>query len=262
MFYGFLLLLWLVVTLLTMGVVCFMLTLLYCILPLKIVHDMMWQLYVNWVLMLGWFVRKLVPSVEVETHGTLPENKPYILISNHYSWLDILILYATIFTRKRNFVFVMKRSLIYLPFIGVICWGVGHPLIERGRTLHTRNKLSQAVNKALKYQYGMMIFPEGSRLTKKMDLQPNECLLKPKRSGFQIVASAFGEEIEVVDCTLVYQDKRHTVSDFLMGKIGRVKLISESIQLQSSEGKEWIRHRWVLKERLLSKESAQLRDSD
>ena len=59
-------------------------------------------------------------------------DKSYLLISNHQSWFDIIVI--TILTRHRlpSFVFFMKRDLIWsLPLAGVMCWMLGFPMVKR-----------------------------------------------------------------------------------------------------------------------------------
>lgn len=254
--YALLLLIWLVSSLATMGVLCFCLAILFAVWPTDVVHQMMWWLYVKWVAMLGWFVRHMVKDIQLHGSKDLPQDKPYILIANHYSWMDIIVLYATIFSKHRSFVFVMKRSLIYIPFIGVVCWGLGHPLVERGRSrLATEKVLTEAAEKAKKYNYGMMIFPEGSRYTKNPDGHPDyKHLLKPKRMGFEMIAKVFGETACVVDITLNYKDKEHSVSDFLLGRIHKVDITCETHDVQSDDARHWIMRQWAKKDLFLQQE--------
>ena len=153
---------WLVGSLLVQGIPCFCLSLIYRVCPLGIVHRGMWWLYENWVGGLSYWVKKLLPKMELVIKGQLPTNGSYILISNHYSWLDILVLYALTHKKVPSFVFVMKRSLIWVPMLGVECWGLGHPLLRRDRTrkngvLCDLLTLQEAARKAQNYQYGLSL---------------------------------------------------------------------------------------------------------
>jgi 1-acyl-sn-glycerol-3-phosphate acyltransferase len=258
------LIIWLVLSMLTMGTVCFFCAVLFWLKPNPVTHQMMWYLYVQWTLMLAWWVHKIIPDMHVLHQDNLPQNSPYILISNHYSWLDILILYSTIYTPQQAFVFVMKRSLIKIPMLGIVCWGLGHPLIYRGRARRKNLQILQTSSqKAQQYQYGVMIFPEGTRYTKKENnVSSYHSLLCPKTVGFQSILKAMGGEVAVVDVTLKYESSHHGVLDFIMGRIGRVDLHSRCEVVKDSQAKEWLVDAWAKKDALLASSLFQSQGSD
>lgn len=247
-------LIWLCVSLATVGVLCFLLALLFRVYPTALTHRGMWRLYEFWVAMLAFWVKKLVPNITVVDPILLPKNRPFILIANHYSWLDILILYTTLFQKNRSFVFVMKRELLWAPMIGVICWGLGHPLLYRGREGRKNLKLLQkAAQKAKRYQHGVMIFPEGTRYTKNTKREPiYPHLLKPKTAGFSCLLKAFEPSIAVVDVTLVY-DKPSSILDFLKGRTGRVQLFSQVNEVAPSDAEGFLAKCWQAKSQLIQK---------
>ena len=252
MIYAFGLLLWLCASLLTMGVLCFLSAVVFWVLPNQATHKIMWFWYEHWVCMLGWWVRKLIPNIQLDIDKP-SKNTPYIMIANHYSWLDILVLYATVFGHDRAFVFVMKRSLIKIPMIGIVCWGLGHPLLYRGKS---RRKnlviLKQATEKAVDYQHGIMIFPEGTRYTKVSNPPTSlQHLLKPRTVGFEYIAKTISEKVEVIDVTLVYGSSQHGIMDFLLGKTGRVKVIAKRHIVSAKDAEEWLLDTWSKKDQVI-----------
>ncbi len=64
----------------------------------------------------------------------LRRNGWYFVLSNHQSWVDILVLQAA-FNRRIPFLkFFIKRELIWIPFIGLAWWALDMPFMKRYST--------------------------------------------------------------------------------------------------------------------------------
>ncbi len=97
-------------------------------------------------------------KVHVEGRNKIDPEKVYVMVSNHQSGLDILVL----FKLNRHFKWVAKKGLFIIPFIG---WNMalnGYISIERGRG---RSKLQMMDKAAESIRAGnsVMLFPEGTR---------------------------------------------------------------------------------------------------
>jgi 1-acyl-sn-glycerol-3-phosphate acyltransferase len=96
--------------------------------------------------------------VQVEGRGKIDPSKVYVMVSNHQSGLDILVL----FKLHRHFKWVAKKGLFVIPFIG---WNMalnGYIPIERGRgrsKLQMMDKAAQSINAG----NSVIMFPEGTR---------------------------------------------------------------------------------------------------
>lgn len=213
----------------------------------------------SWVQGLGFFVnRHIAIAGDVIS---LPEHEPFVLIANHYTWLDILVLYARLFRKNTSFVFVMKRSLIYLPFIGLICWGLGHPLVERGsRSKKNQAILKQGAKKAREYNYGIAIFPEGTRYTGGKKKSIYRHLLKPHAAGLDHIVQEMGVK-KIVDVTLIYEKKKITIWDFLRKRVGEVKIKVEILS-DLGEIKPWLLNRWDKKDQVIAEERSLYQATD
>tara|TARA_A100001015_G_scaffold227175_1_gene256595 strand:- start:1483 stop:2292 length:810 start_codon:yes stop_codon:yes gene_type:complete len=263
--YILLFLLWLVTSLLTQGIICFIFAILYRLYPSRILHKGMWTLYNHWVAVLGFWVKRFIPDMELKVKGELPQDSCYILLSNHYSWLDILVLYTLAYNKLPGFVFVMKRSLVMIPILGVVCWGLGHPLLHRSRArkggvLLDLLILQKASQRAKEYGYGMMIFPEGSRFTTKnaQNLGKFKNLLSPKTKGFEVILTELGgESVPVVDATIVYETSNYSLYDFFFKRVGRVSLCLESVLVKEMPASNWLKERWELKDHFISQQKYQ-----
>ena len=264
-FMGLVLVVWLVASMLTMGIICFLSAMIFWASPSQATHRLMWFWYVHWTMMLGKLVRRLVPEISVKNRDVIPQNQPYIIVTNHYSWVDIVVLYAIIFTQSQSFVFVMKRSLIKIPMIGVVCWALGHPLLHRGKSRRKNLEiLSEGARKSSRYNHGILIFPEGTRYTK-VDSYPQDyqSLLKPRTVGFEcvvknMIAQMNSEEeaatakVPVLDVSLRYSAKEHGLWDFLSGKAGAVYVYSELHYVTREEAKPWLLETWARKDQWLT----------
>jgi 1-acyl-sn-glycerol-3-phosphate acyltransferase len=105
-------------------------------------------------------------KVRVEGREKIDPGKAYVMVSNHQSGLDIIVL----FKLHRHFKWVAKKGLFKIPFIG---WNMGlngYISIERSRG---RSKLQMMDKAALSIKEGnsVMIFPEGTR-SRDGNLQP------------------------------------------------------------------------------------------
>ena len=162
----------------------------------------------------------------------------YMLIANHQSWVDILVL-QRVFNRKVPFLkFFLKQELIWVPFIGLTWWALDFPFMKRysKSLLEKRPELKgkdiEVTRKACeKYQFSpvtVMNFLEGTRFTSaKNETQnkPFDHLLAPKAGGLAFALSVMGEQLDnLLDVTLVYPDGTPSFWDYLGGKVPNVKV--------------------------------------
>ena len=90
----------------------------------------------------------------------------YVMVSNHQSGADILVLFKLFLP----FIWVAKKELFYVPFIG---WNMSlnrYISLERSRSKSKRMMMDKAVA-VIRKGNSVMIFPEGTR-TKDGNLQP------------------------------------------------------------------------------------------
>jgi len=110
----------------------------------------------NWI---SWIFRTCGVRVEVEGLERLDRTKPYVVMSNHQSVLDIGALVLTI---PLNWRFVAKRELTYVPFFG---WALGlsdQIVIDRGNRTRSIRSLHRAAER-VRGGISVIVFPEGTR---------------------------------------------------------------------------------------------------
>tara|TARA_R110002126_G_scaffold12196_8_gene53158 strand:+ start:4527 stop:5420 length:894 start_codon:yes stop_codon:yes gene_type:complete len=157
----------------------------------------------------------------------------YLILANHQSWADILVL-QNIFNRKIPFIkFFLKKELLYVPLLGICWWALDFPFMKRYsksfllKHPHLQGKDIETTRKACsKFQFKpttIMNFVEGTRFTRhKHDQQhsPFSRLLKPKAGGVAFVLSAMGSQLhKMLDVTIYYPQGIPTFWDYISGKV-------------------------------------------
>ena len=173
---------------------------------------------------------------QIEGVEALDRKKSYLVVSNHQSWMDIVIL-QHVFNRKIPFIrFFLKYELIFVPLLGWAWWALDFPFMKR----HTkaflekhpekRNEDYESTQKACAVFKGQDVtvlnFLEGTRFTQsKHDSlnSPYENLLLPKAGGLAFVLNAMGEQFDsLLDVTIYYPGKPVTLWEAFEGKLPAV----------------------------------------
>ncbi len=95
-------------------------------------------------------------GVALRTGGELPANGPVLLVANHISWLDILVLNAV-----RPARFVSKADVKHWPLLGTLITGAGTLYIERESRRDAMRVVHHMVE-ALREGDVLAVFPEGT----------------------------------------------------------------------------------------------------
>jgi 1-acyl-sn-glycerol-3-phosphate acyltransferase len=167
----------------------------------------------------------------------------YLVLANHQSWADILVL-QRIFNRKIPFLkFFIKKELIWLPILGQAWWAMDFPFIKRYSKSYLQKKphlkgkdleiTRKACTKFKKIPVSVMNFVEGTRFTNekhRRQQSPYAHLLKPKAGGIASVLGIMGERIHrVLDVTIVYQGGVRSFWALLSGNIRKIKVNVRSL---------------------------------
>lgn len=193
----------------------------------------------NWVA-INTLTQKLFTQFDIEVTGLEALNRKdwYLVLANHQSWVDILVLQRVLHGQIPFLKFFLKKELIYVPIIGLAWWALDFPFMKRysqsflRKNPHLRGKDLDTTRKACaKFKYkpvSVMSFIEGTRFTQeKHDKQksPFNHLLKPKAGGIAFVLDAMGENLnKIVDVTIYYPEGIPTFGDFLCGRVKRVQV--------------------------------------
>ena len=100
--------------------------------------------------------------VHVEHRDRLTSVEPRMVVANHTSYLDPPAIGIAIPPRQVPR-FIMKRELLWLPFVGWYCLLTGHFLIDRGSSREGIRLLERAADRARRLRLSPVLFPEGTR---------------------------------------------------------------------------------------------------
>lgn len=174
---------------------------------------------------------------DIEGLDTLNKKNWYLLICNHHSWADIVVL-CVIF---RNHIpmnkYFLKQQLAWVPFMGLACWALDMPFMRRysrsylirhperrGKDVETTHR---SCEKFRAHPTTIVNFVEGSRFTPEKRLQtrsPYKNLLPPKAAGIAMALNVLGSQFDkLLDVTLCYPENDKTpFYDMLSGKLTRI----------------------------------------
>jgi 1-acyl-sn-glycerol-3-phosphate acyltransferase len=180
---------------------------------------------------------------EVQGIETLERSEWYLVLANHQSWVDILVL-QRIFNRKIPFLkFFIKKELLWLPVLGQAWWAMDFPFVKRytksdlQKKPHLKGKDIEITRKACKkfkkMPVSIMNFVEGTRFTNekhRRQKSPYSHLLKPKAGGIAFVLGSLEEQLHrVLDVTIVYPDGVTNFWALLCGKIRKINVRVRSL---------------------------------
>lgn len=201
----------------------------------------------------------------------------YLVISNHQSWLDIVILQNYFYQKIPVLKFFIKEQLKWVPLFGLAWWAMGCPFMKRyskeylQKYPHRKGEDLKATHRALQgfksYPSSIISFVEGTRYTpqkQQHQRSPYAHLLKPKAGGISQVISAMGSQLQpIVDVTIDYANVTPSLWNFLCRRMDTVNLNVRSLPVpevftQTSTAIEnedtqsafraWLNERWAEKD--------------
>ncbi len=246
----------------------------------KIFSYLLDQMASNWVAV-NTLIQKLFCRIEFNVSGLekLSLNDWYIVVSNHQSWVDILVLQRLLHGKIPFLKFFLKKELIYVPLLGIAWWALDFPFMKRysqaflkknphliGKDLETTRK---ACAKFKHKPVSIMNFIEGTRFTKEKHQKQKpkfEHLLRPKAGGIAFALDAMSEHVStLVDVTIHYPDGIPTFMDFACGQVKRINVDVNTLVVadgfsgdyfkdksHKAEFHRWLNELWLEKDKKLN----------
>lgn len=94
-------------------------------------------------------------NIQVKSYGKAPA-PPFILVSNHLSYLDIIPLYLHL-----RCTFVAKKEVRNWPLLGYMVSKMGVIFVDRGRKADVI-RVNRQIRNAVSERQGLVLFPEGT----------------------------------------------------------------------------------------------------
>jgi 1-acyl-sn-glycerol-3-phosphate acyltransferase len=193
----------------------------------------------------GWMSLTQKTKWDVQGLENLNYKGWYLVVSNHQSWVDIFVMQHLLNRRIPLMKFFLKHQLIYVPVMGLAWWALDFPFLRRHSSEYLKKHPEQrrkdfettrlSCEKFANMPTSVMNFLEGTRFTKsKHDRQesPYQYLLRPKAGGIALALSVLGDKFNsLLDITIVYPNGIPTFWEFLCGKLKRVIVRFQSIEI-------------------------------
>lgn len=113
------------------------------------------KFFARWAI---WSARWMI-GIKTEVRGPIP-NGEVIIAAKHQSFFDILIIFNALPQAK----FIMKRELMWTPFIGAYAKRLGCIPVNRGRRGGAVSKMVQDVAREFADPGQLVIYPQGTRV--------------------------------------------------------------------------------------------------
>ena len=193
----------------------------------------------SWIGVNNWMWDRLTDTrLTLHQDASLHIDGHYLVLANHQSWVDILVL-QKVFNRRIPFMrFFLKRQLIWVPLLGLAWWALDFPFMGRytkkqiARDPSLAGRDTEATRRACEkfraIPVSIMNFVEGTRFTPDKHARqgsPYRQLLKPKSGGVAFVLDAMGDGLHaVVDVTIAYPGGSPTLVDLLGNRVPEVRV--------------------------------------
>ncbi|MCG7491293.1 acyltransferase [Vibrio sp. Of14-4] len=186
---------------------------------------------------------------DIEVDGNLRKDGWYLLISNHLSWTDIVVLCCVFKDRIPMPKFFLKQQLLYVPFIGMACWALDMPFMRRySREYLLRHPekrgqdLATTRRSCAKFKHTpttVVNYVEGTRFTTQKQRKSSagyQYLLQPKSGGIAYTLAAMGDQFDnVIDVTLAYPSNNQSpFRDLLTGRMKKVVVRSQILPVDET----------------------------
>jgi len=183
-----------------------------------------WVSVNNWNLALTNPARWDIQGVE----GLVPGHW-YLVIANHRSWVDILVLQKTFNGRVPFLKFFLKKELFWVPLLGLAWWALDYPFLERSsRADRDMEAIRGAAEKFKLIPVSVMNFVEGTRLTPEKhekSRSPSAHLLQPKSGGMTFLLSSMGGYFHsILDVSIAYPQGTPSMWGFLCGQCPDIRV--------------------------------------
>ena len=171
------------------------------------------------------FMRWLLTTVKTKyviTGDRLDPKGTYLILANHQSWIDIMMVMVVLGKGTTLPRFFMKWELVYMPVINVCAWVLDFPIMRRYTQEDIKDR-PELKNRDFDYAHDVLSrnpdkpcvvvnFAEGTRFTPekhRKNRSPYEHLLKPKVGGPQLALDCLNDRLDgIIDITLAYPNAK------------------------------------------------------
>ena len=248
--------------------------------PWRVITSRLLYVFVNNWIFVNNVIMNLPVKIRWDIQGTegLETDRWYLILPNHQTWVDSMVIPAVFFRKIPFPKFFMKKELIWVPLLGFSWWALDYPFMKRysedtlKKKPHLKGKDIEITRKACEKFRDIPItivnFIEGTRFTpEKRDSRkdPYRNLLRPKAGGAALVLSTLGSRLHyILNMTIAYPGGDKDFKALLCGNIPEILVRVEKIPLTEEllgdyfndreyrdRFQEWLNGVWTRKDALL-----------
>lgn len=194
------------------------------------------------------FMRWLLTTIQTDyviTGDRLDPRGTYLILANHQSWIDIMMVMVVLGKGTTLPRFFMKWELVYMPVINICAWVLDFPIMRRytQEDIKDRPELKnrdfdyahEVLSRNPERQCVVVNYAEGTRFTPekhRKNRSPYKHLLKPKVGGPQLALDCLRGRLDgIIDITLAYPGAKVSVWRLMAGRVPKVMIHVETIEL-------------------------------
>ena len=197
--------------------------------PRRVVHELSrWLCYSWWYAPFTW--KRKISGLE-----NVDKNKPYVIVINHSSMVDIISLYFV----PLNFRWVSKQEVFRMPYIGPMLWMHGDIAIKRGRATESMKKVVNDGKMWLGRGVSVAIFPEGTR-SKDGEIQrfKGGAFALAKEAGVEILPVVLDGTTKIFKPKSFWFNWKHTLTVKVLPPISAEKVAATDTSEMAKEVQE------------------------
>ena len=194
------------------------------------------------------FMRWLLTTIQTDyviTGDRLDPRGTYLILANHQSWIDIMMVMVVLGKGTTLPRFFMKWELVYMPVINICAWVLDFPIMRRYTQEDIKDR-PELKNRDFDYAHEVLSsnperqcvvvnYAEGTRFTPekhRKNRSPYQHLLKPKVGGPQLALDCVRGRLDgIIDITLAYPGAKVSVWRLMAGRVPKVMIHVERIEL-------------------------------
>lgn len=200
----------------------------------------------SWIGVNSWAIDRLSNTrIDVRFNAALKPDGHYLMLVNHQSWVDIIVLQKVFNRRIPLMRFFLKRQLFWVPLLGLAWWALDFPFMGRYKSsqIARRPELAErdiaatrrACEKFRAIPITVVNFVEGTRFTPAKQAEQDagfEHLLKPKAGGVAFVLDAMGDGLHaMLDVTIAYPGGRPSLLEVFAGRECDVRILVRELPI-------------------------------
>lgn len=144
-----------------------------------------------------WLAALLV-GLKSEIRGPVPQDE-VIIASKHQSFFDIILIVSAVPRPK----FIMKKELIWTPFVGYYAKAIGCVAVDRGKRGKAIKQMVEDVKAGRAHPGQLIIFPQGTRVAAGAS--------KPYKIGTGVLYKETGQKVVPAATNVGVFWKRHGI---------------------------------------------------